>query len=97
MINGRSIALRGQQNYDAVSLTQIRSTNTCLEYGGTQAVAPEVQMSKLEAITVEHDGPVAVITLCRPEVLNALNSTLQQRVVHDVSRAGRRRRDDTLS
>ena len=34
-------------------------------------------MSKLEAITVEHDGPVAVITLCRPEVLNALNSTLQ--------------------
>ncbi len=34
-------------------------------------------MQTLEAIRVEHDGPVAVITLCRPEVLNALNSTLQ--------------------
>ncbi len=34
-------------------------------------------MQEPQTITVNRDGPVAVITLCRPKVLNALNSTLQ--------------------
>ena len=37
-----------------------------------------------DVLTVEYDGPVAVLTFNRPEVLNAFNNPLMERTLEEV-------------
>src|SRR3546814_8138742 len=37
-------------------------------------------MADAEIVLIEHDGPVAIVTLNRPDALNALSRALSQRI-----------------
>src|SRR3546814_2310128 len=64
----------------AISIASACPTTTWWPYGRTSSKIEGKSMADAEIVLIEHDGPVAIVTLNRPEALNALSRALSQRI-----------------